>query len=288
MGSVDVDTEHTLGLKFNICAYPTIKFIVNGHTIKRQYPGKRTVEELTQFVSKLVQDPVIEITQLEEFIDVDSEIICGKFIGYFNEKDQKYDSYRRVAMNFKENSTFYACFGDSSKNLHPGHSTVPTIIFHPDKNSFDEQSQTYGGNLSSFDELFSWIKDKNLSVVHQVDTKEYLDYLLDNEKLPLLILYHENNSDLVKTFKNIISTQLIDKKEKLIFIAINVSESTYFKDYPKRYKPNLAMIEIKNIEGCYVFPDFDDLYSPGKLNEFIDDFFLGKLTKSPFMYNTFQ
>lgn len=97
--------------KFNICAYPTIKFIVNGHRIKGQYPGKRTVEELSQFVSKLVQDPVIEITQSEEFKDVDSEMIYGKFIGYFNEKDQIYDSYRKVAINFKENSTFYACFG---------------------------------------------------------------------------------------------------------------------------------------------------------------------------------
>lgn len=52
-----------------------------------------------------------------------------------------------------------------------------------------------------------------MSVIHQVDTKEYLDYLLD-EKLPLLILYHENNSDLVNDFKKIISTQLIDKKGK--------------------------------------------------------------------------
>ncbi|CAD6234420.1 GSCOCG00001913001-RA-CDS [Cotesia congregata] len=41
MGSVDVETERALGQKFNIWVYPTIKFIVNGRTMKRQYPGKR-------------------------------------------------------------------------------------------------------------------------------------------------------------------------------------------------------------------------------------------------------
>lgn len=60
---------------------------------------------------------------------------------------------------------------------------------------------------------------------------------------------------------------------------------TDFKVYPEQCKPKLNVIEIKNIDDRYVFPDFDDLYSLGKLNEFVDDFFLGKLSKSPFMYS---
>jgi len=58
VGKVDCDKESSLGSRFHITKYPTLKYVVNGEIAKREYRGKRDAEAFLKFVQEQTRDPV--------------------------------------------------------------------------------------------------------------------------------------------------------------------------------------------------------------------------------------
>ena len=100
IGKVDCDKESSLGSKYHITKYPTLKFIQNGVLAKKEYRGQRSVESFITFVSDHVKDPVNDLsgTALDEK--------KRHIIGYFPGKEgPEYDNFHKLASTLKAEMT---------------------------------------------------------------------------------------------------------------------------------------------------------------------------------------
>lgn len=94
----------------------------------------------------------------------------------------------------------------------PGH---PIVVFRPDKSRSNEEDETFMGSLSTFDELNIWVSEKCVPMVREI-TFENAEELTE-EGLPFLILFHKpDDTDIVKKYNDIVLTQLISEKRKLL------------------------------------------------------------------------
>ena len=64
----------SLGTRFHITKYPTLKYMRNGIVAKREYRGQRTVDAFTEFVRQQTEEVVKEYSDLNELKDMDVSI----------------------------------------------------------------------------------------------------------------------------------------------------------------------------------------------------------------------
>ena len=102
IGKVDCDKESTLGSKYHITKYPTLKFIQNGVLAKKEYRGQRSVESFITFVSDHVKDPVNDLTG--SALDDKKRHIIGYFPG---KEGPEYDNFHKLASTLKEDCVFH-------------------------------------------------------------------------------------------------------------------------------------------------------------------------------------
>lgn len=81
LGRVDCDKESELTEGYNIFAYPVIKLIINGQRGCREFPGRRTTDDIVSFIRKEMEDPVKELFHMNELdeLHLDQKIIIGKW-----------------------------------------------------------------------------------------------------------------------------------------------------------------------------------------------------------------
>lgn len=175
---------------------------------------------------------------------------------------------------------------------------TPIIVFRPDVALSHENDETYTGSLSNFDELKIWIQEKCVPLVREI-TFESAEELTE-EGLPFLILFYKpDDLNAIKDYKAIIEQQLLDEKRKLYifvyyiyFISTKLnkifSENVNFLTADgKRFahplhhlgksEDDLPVIAIDSFKHMYLFPHFNDMYTPGKLKQFLQDLYSGKL-----------
>lgn len=188
---------------------------------------------------------------------------------------------------------------------------TPIIVFRPDVALSHENDETYTGSLTNFDELKVWIQEKCVPLVREI-TFESAEELTE-EGLPFLILfYRPDDLNAIKDYKAIIEQQLLDEKRKLSIFCIYIYFLNIYLNqlYPvliikfvpflhpaenvnfltadgKRFahplhhlgksEDDLPVIAIDSFKHMYLFPHFEDMYKPGKLKEFLQDLYSGKL-----------
>lgn len=226
MGKVDCDAETSISSRFQISKYPTLKLIVNGQPAKREYRGARTADAFVEFIKKQLSDPIIEVHALRDLekLDAKQRII----VGYFDRRDQpEYQTFKRVALNLKDDCKFYAGFGEPVAQMHPP--GTPIVVFRPDTDLSHANDQTFDGSLGSIDELSIWTQQKCVPLVREItfDNAEELT----EEGLPFLILFHSaDDLDSVKDYKLIVEQQLIGEKRECCFPYIRELLSIFRND----------------------------------------------------------
>ncbi|XP_063974958.1 endoplasmic reticulum resident protein 44 isoform X2 [Diachasmimorpha longicaudata] len=273
MGKVDCDAESSVASRFHISKYPTLKIIRNGVPAKREYRGQRSTEAFVKFITKQLEDPIKEFHQLKDLSNLDDK--KRMIIGYFDKKDvPEYQTFRRVAMNLKDDCQFHVGFGDSSQAMHPP--GQPIIVFRPDKALSNDEDETYKGSLMNYDELNIWIQEKCVPLVREI-TFENAEELTE-EGLPFLILFH-NPDDMtsVKDFKDIVTTTLTDEKQNINFLTADGVKFAHPLHHLGKSISDLPLIAIDSFRHMYLFPNFQDIFTPGKLKEFLQDLYSGKL-----------
>ncbi|XP_026478287.1 endoplasmic reticulum resident protein 44-like [Ctenocephalides felis] len=273
LGKVDCDKENSVASRYHISKYPTLKVIRNGQPTKREYRGARTSEAFLEFVKKQLEDPIREFHSLKdlETLDTKKRII----VGYFDRRDMpEYSTFRRVATNLKEDCQFHVGFGDVSKNMHPP--GKPIIVFRPDVSRSNEHDETYLGSLSNMDELHVWVQDKCVPLVREI-TFENAEELTE-EGLPFLILFHSpDDLESVKQFNDIVHTELLDEKQNVNFLTADGKKFAHPLHHLGKGPSDLPLIAIDSFRHMYLFPDFKDMHIPGKLKQFLQDLYNGKL-----------
>jgi hypothetical protein len=61
VGRVDCDSHPSLGTRFHITKYPTLKYVQNGQLGKKEYRGQRSAQAFLEFVQEQIKNPVQEI-----------------------------------------------------------------------------------------------------------------------------------------------------------------------------------------------------------------------------------
>ncbi|KAH8397745.1 hypothetical protein KR222_000323, partial [Zaprionus bogoriensis] len=273
LGKVDCDKETAIASRFHISKYPTLKIVRNGQLSKREYRGQRSADAFLEFVKKQLEDPIKEFKSLKELEDLDSK--KRSIMGYFDRRDQpEYDIFRKVATNLKEDCQFHVGFGDAAQAMHPP--GTPIIVFRPDVALSHENDETYTGSLSNFDELKVWIQEKCVPLVREI-TFESAEELTE-EGLPFLILfYRPDDLNAIKDYKSIIEQQLLDEKQNVNFLTADGKRFAHPLHHLGKSEDDLPVIAIDSFKHMYLFPHFEDMYKPGKLKQFLQDLYSGKL-----------
>ncbi|XP_055712554.1 endoplasmic reticulum resident protein 44 [Phlebotomus papatasi] len=273
MGKVDCDKENSVATRFHITKYPTLKVIRNGQPMKREYRGQRSVEAFTEFIRKQMEDPIKEFKTLKDLEHLDSKKRI--IIGYFDRRDMpEYNIFRRVATNMKEDCQFHVGFGDSVAQMHPPGN--PIVVFRPDVAVSNENDETYTGKMNSFDEMNIWVQEKCVPLVREI-TFENAEELTE-EGLPFLILFHAtDDTDIIKDFKTIVETQLISEKQNVNFLVADGKRFAHPLHHLGKSQSDLPLIAIDSFRHMYLFDNVKDMYIPGKLKEFLNDLYSGKL-----------
>ena len=273
MGKVDCDKEGSLSSRFHISKYPTLKLFQNGQPAKREYRGQRSVEAFVSFIKKQLEDPTKEFSSLKDLENLDDK--KRMLIGYFDRRDNPdFNTFRRVATNLKDDCQFHVGFGPASEQMHPPGQSI--VVFRPDKATSNEHDETFMGDLRSYDELNIWASEKCVPLVREI-TFENAEELTE-EGLPFLILFHKaDDTESIKRYKDVINKELIGEKHSVNFLTADGGRFSHPLHHLGMSQSDLPLIAIDSFRHMYLFPRFEDMEIPGKLRQFLQDLYSGKL-----------
>jgi len=273
LGKVDCDKETTIGTRFHISKYPTLKAVRNGQLFKKEYRGQRSPEAFANFIREQLIDPIKEYTSLTEIEKEDDK--KRTVIGYFETKESpEYKNFRKVASGLKDDCLFFAGFGETTRHMHPPGQSI--VVFRPAKARSVEDDEAFSGDLKSYDEFSIWCTDKCVPLVREI-TFENAEELTE-EGLPFLILfYHPDDTSSIKKFSEIINKELLDEKQNVNFLTADGVTFAHPLQHLGKSKKDLPLIAIDSFRHMYLFPKFKDIGIPGKLKSFLKDLHSGKL-----------
>ncbi|KAI8435155.1 hypothetical protein MSG28_003528 [Choristoneura fumiferana] len=244
-----------------------------GYDTGKVVMGKRSVEAFSDFIKKQLTDPVLTFGSLKELHELSED--KRHIIGYMDRRDQpEYEVLRRVAASLKDECLFHVGFGDASQQMHPP--GQPIVVFRTDKKTSTDQDETYNGSLTNFDELYKWVQEKCIPLVREI-TFENAEELTE-EGLPFLILFHDpKDTESVKRYKEIIKRDLVAEKQNVNFLTADGVRFEHPLHHLGKSISDLPLIAIDSFRHMYLFPDYRDMEQPGKLFQFLQDLYSGKL-----------
>lgn len=290
---VNCYVETSIASKYHITKYPTLKIIRNGQVTKKEYRGQRSADAFVEYAKKQLEDPIKEFVSLKdlETLDDKKRII----IGYFDRRDQEeYQIFRRVATNLKEDCHFHVGFGETVAQMHPpGH---PIVVFRPDVAVSHENDETYQGSMKDMEEMSKWCLQKCVPLVREITFENAEEFT--EEGLPFLILFFRpGDAETIKDYKAVVENELLGEKCELItkliliiliiiklislaninFLVADGDRFAHPLHHLGKSQSDLPLIAIDSFRHMYLFPNFKDMYTPGKLKQFLQDLYSGKL-----------
>lgn len=160
LAKVDCEAQKPLAHRFNIMKYPTIKYFVFGHTMKREYRAGRSAQGFIDFVEESLKDPFTLHENLEKLHEKDGHE--RRFVGYFNHHaSHELHAFRVAAAVFKDECKFDVIVGEFESDV-----TAPHVEFRPSKHIDYEQHHAFNGSFNATDkELFTWCEQKSAPLV---------------------------------------------------------------------------------------------------------------------------
>jgi len=273
VGKVDCDKEGNLGTRFHITKYPTLKYVVNGELAKKEYRGQRSAEAFLEFVEQQTKDPVKKINSLLDLKDLDNK--KRYVLGYFEDENMiDVKHFKKLAKALKDDCIFHAGYGETVKQMHPPGSSI--VAFRPPKATSSEDDESYRGSLYSYDELHAWAVDKCTPMVREI-TFENAEELTE-EGLPFLILFHHpDDTNSVKEYNDAVRAHLMEDKQNINFLIADGIKFAHPLHHLGKSKDDLPLIAIDSFRHMYLFPDYKEMNEPGKLKQFLQDLYSGKL-----------
>ncbi|RWS25055.1 endoplasmic reticulum resident protein 44-like protein [Leptotrombidium deliense] len=273
---VDCDVETTLSSRFHISKYPTLKMVVNGKIMKREYRGQRSVEAISDHIKQQLKDPIEKIDTSDSFDSIDEK--KASVIGYFEyppESSMEYNVFRRVATDLKDDCKFYWVTGNGlHSNPHSGRQNI--FSFKPARSKPGTKDEIHLGVTSDYNSLSKWATSKCISMVREI-TFENAEELTE-EGLPFLILFHNpDDTESVELYTKTIQNELQQEASSVNFLIADGVKFAHPLHHLGKDKKDLPLIAIDSFRHMYLFPEFDDIKLPGRLREFVLDLHSGKL-----------
>jgi len=273
VGKVDCDKHGDLGTRFHITKYPTIKFVKNGVLGKKEYRGQRSADGFLDFVKEQMKNPIVEFEDLQKLNELEDK--KAHIIGYFEKKeDAGHDNFRKAASNLKEECEFIAGYGDVVARMHPPDTDI--VAFRPSKSRSNDDDEAYTGTLLNYDDFFAWASEKCNPMVREI-TFENAEELTE-EGLPFLILFHDpSDTDSIKEYNDLVKKELLGERSQITFLTADGIKFAHPLHHLGKSKDDLPLIAIDSFRHMYLFPKYEDIKTPGKVRQFLQDLYGGKL-----------
>ncbi|KAH7646178.1 endoplasmic reticulum protein 44 [Dermatophagoides farinae] len=274
---IDCEHESALGQRFHITKYPTLKVMLNGKLLKREYRGQRSSEAMAQYLRDLLKDPIIPINSYDELNKIDEK--KGAIMTYFRSEAgfQKieYDLLRKVARDLRDDCKFYWVTGPPVDKYSTAEKIL-SIKFKPSRSSPSPDDLEFPTDLKSYDELSTWATDKCIPLVREI-TFENAEELTE-EGLPFLILFHHpDDKHSVELYTKTVNQELLSESGSINFLLADGVKFAHPLMHLGKTPKDLPLVAIDSFRHMYMFPNFDDIRTPGKLKQFIQELYSGKL-----------
>ena len=255
---VDCETETDLSTRFHVSKYPTLKLVMNGKPMKKEYRGQRSVEAIVNHVKKIMEDPIQSFLTYEQYEKIDEK--KAAIIGYFRALPgaiPEYNIFRKVAIDLRDDCHFYWITGEPTLGHLRGDKQL-SVTFKPSRSKPGESDLEYPGSMSSYDELVSWATDKCIPLVREI-TFENAEELTE-EGLPFLILFHHpDDKDSVEAYSNVIHKELYTESSSMNFLIADGVKFAHPLHHLGKSQSDLPLIAIDSFRHMYLFPNFKDL-----------------------------
>ena len=255
---VDCETETDLSSRFHVSKYPTLKLVMNGKPLKKEYRGQRSVEAIVNHVKKIMQDPVQSMVTFDQYEKIDEK--KAAIVGYFKALPgaiPEYSVFRKVATDLRDECHFYWVTGEPT-HLHLKGDKQFQLTFKPPRSHAGEADLEYPGSLSSYDELSSWATDKCIPLVREI-TFENAEELTE-EGLPFLILFHKpDDKQTVEAYTNLIHRELYTESSSINFLLADGVKFAHPLHHLGKSQSDLPLIAIDSFRHMYLFPNIKEM-----------------------------
>ncbi|KAG2485578.1 hypothetical protein HYH03_015739 [Edaphochlamys debaryana] len=225
IAKVDATVEESLGTKFGVQGYPTLKWFVDGE-LASDYNGPREADGIVGWIKKKTGPPATTVDDAEKLkeLEGDNGVII---LGYFKEfAGEAYDAFKSFAA--KTEDVFFVQTTSAEVAKSAGldkHDTIAAV-----KNFAGEDRETAA-------------LDKEIEA-------EVLAEFVKGEKLPPTIEFNQENSQ--KIFNSGITKQLI-LWTKEADLANDAEIMKVYKEVGKKFKGKLVFVTVNN-EGAGADP----------------------------------
>lgn len=273
VGKVDCDAHSNLGTRFHITKYPTIKYIINGELGKKEYRGQRSADGFLEFVRDQIKSPIVEVTDLQELNELEDKKMY--MIGYFEKRDTvEHENFKKVAAKLKDSCTFLAGFGDVVSKMHPPSQDI--VAFRPSKARSNDNDEAFTGNLQTLEDFTAWVQDRCSPMVREI-TFENAEELTE-EGLPFLILFHHpDDTESIREYNDLVKQELLGEKSQITFLTADGLKFAHPLHHLGKAKEDLPLLAIDSFRHMYLFPKYEDMKVPGKVRDFLQSLYSGKL-----------
>jgi len=272
LGKVDCPAQASLGSRFHITKYPTIKVVQNGQLAKKEFRGQRTVDSFVGFVKEHTKDPILEMRDDRELAERDDT--KRYLVGHFpSPEDPGVAIFKKVGTVLKDDCIVKVGFGELVSSVNSG---APLVSFLSAKARSSTPDASYTGDLTDYSALHAWASQRCSPAVREI-TFENAEELTE-EGLPFLILFHlPDDSASVKEYTEMVSRDLISEKGKVNFLTADGLKFAHPLHHLGKSKNDLPLIAIDSFRHMYLFSKYEDIRVPGKVKNFLEDMYNGKL-----------
>lgn len=275
LARVDCVNEVELSNACGINKFPTLRLYLHGHPLRREYRGKRSVEALSEYVQQQLQQSLKNFNSMEELqmLNVKRRSVIAFFE---NRKHAGFKLFQLLAGRYKNDCDFYMRVGTRIKNVtYTQH--MPTIVYRPDTARTHAVDEVFTGGIGNQSVLEAWLLKMCVPLVREVDFSNVEEII--EQRLPLLVLfYRPNDMDAVKDFKAIVELQLANFTQ-FNFVIVDGLKFEHSVVHMGRTKADLPLIAIDSLKLMFPYDSFNDIYIPGHLKMFLENFIVHHLNQ---------
>lgn len=272
---LDCDKENGIAAKYRVSKYPTIKLFRYGEMTKREYRGRRSHDQLLEYIREQIKDPKSYPDSQEALENINRSSKKRNIIAFFEQaQGEDYNAYSKVASMLRDDCNFYVAAGEIwAKERAAGN----RIVYRP--NDEHHSDIPYAGSISDYQSLWHWTVDKCVPIVREI-TFENAEELTE-EGLPFVILfYHPDDKETPEIFSKTVAHSLLTEKTSVNFLTADGLKFTHPLHHLGKSERDLPILAIDSFRHMYEFPHKnlkESLHDGQLLKNFIADLHSGKL-----------
>eukprot|EP00741_Cyanophora_paradoxa_P014303 tig00020780_g13795.t1 len=281
---IDGTVEKGVTARFNVRAYPTIKFIRDGdYEHAKNYKGGRTLERLEEYCAKML-GPATTHVSLETYEAARATAPVSFILLPQKPGSTAEDAFSHVARHWQDTHAFLISDApELSRKLHAG--PLPAVLLLRDAGG----PEAFDGPLTK-EALGQWVKENRFPVIAELDDYNWLELTTDLGRVTAVALVDPEKRDESARYLDELRSVALQRKGQFTFCSMNGQK---WKDYVGTYGiavekgvlPQLLLLDMSRDKYIYR----PDLKSAAEMDALLGEVAAGKASfarRPPQDFNT--